>query len=112
MSNKWSDTFQPFINSSEEIYEFGSYAGRYDPFLIPMVSIKSNYDLIKDATINSGKEIQEFMLKAGVPRGMVTALNLSLLPILKHDISRTNNYTNTILVKNNTPEGILANGLA
>lgn len=111
-SNKWSDTFQPFINSSEEIYEFLSYAGRYDIGLDPVVSTVSNYDLIKAATINSGKETQEFMLKAGVPRGMVTALNLSLLPILKYDTSRTNNYTNTILVKNNTPEGILANGLA
>jgi len=111
-SSKWSDTFQPFINSSEEIYEFFSYGGRYNIGLDHVVSTESNYDLIKAAAINSGKETQEFMLKAGVPRGMVTALNLSLIPILKHDISRTNNYTNTILVKNNTPEGILANGLA
>ena len=113
MSNKWSEKYQPFINSSEEIYEYSAYSGQYSGLVpIPYIAKESNYDLIRDAAINSGKEIQEFMFKAGVPRGMVTALNLSLLPILKHDISRTNNYTNTILVKNNTPEGILANGLA
>lgn len=112
-SNKWSDTFQPFINSSEEIYEYSAYSGQYNDSLDPPDTYsKSSYDTIKELPINSGKETQEFMLKAGVPRGMVTALNLSLLPILKYDTSRTNNHTNTILVKNNTPEGILANGLA
>ena len=112
-SNKWSDPSEVFINSSEEIYEFLSFARRYDTSLVPEISNPpiSNYELIRDAAINSGKETQDIILKAGVPRGMVTALNLSLIPILKYDISRTNNHTKSILVKNNTPEGILANGL-
>lgn len=113
-SSKWSETFQPFIDSSEEIYEVSSWSFTYGDDLAPSPnpSNATIYNNIKGSAINIGKETQEFMLKAGVPRGMVTALNLSLTPIYKYDASRTNNDTNTTLVKNNTPEGILANGLA
>jgi hypothetical protein len=54
----------------------------------------------------------EFLPAGNDPRGLITALNLTLLPILTHAKETTDYYTNTALVQNNTPQSTVPTGLS
>lgn len=113
MSSKWSETYEPFLESSDEIYEipFYSYPYGHDLKTLPPTTDQLIFEKIKGTSRNSSKQIHEYLPKAGVPRGMVTGLNLSLIPISTYNANRANVNVTAILAKNNTPEGIISNGL-
>jgi len=61
---------------------------------------------------NKDKSYKEFLPAANDPRGMITALNLSLIPILTQDKNTTKYYTNTTLTQNGTPQSKVTTGLS
>lgn len=63
----------------------------------------SIYTILKNATKKDKNNWTEFMPAGGDPRGVITGLNFSLLPILKQNRSETDYYTQNSLVQNDSP---------
>ena len=61
---------------------------------------------------NAGKQLRDFLKLANNPRGMVTGLNLNLMPILTSDNEINDYYAATTLMQNQTPKVAVSHGLA
>lgn len=108
------DAWKDGIDASEDgtIYKFVSYETPFEEnsWIKPPVDWNKAY-------YNQYKSLAEDLPLSAVapsaqpPHGMVTGLNLSLIPILKHKKEVTDHYTTISLNKNNTPTGDFVSGI-
>lgn len=98
---------------SDEIYEVTSWQTPYvrDKFEKPAGNYNTfiSTQLMKATSFT--KTWPEVLPTAQDPRGMVTGLNLSLLPILTQQPDVTDYYTKTAIVQNDTPASSMISGL-
>lgn len=101
ISERWKEA----LDASSEIFEFMEYQGYAE-------QMKWEYtgQIVNQLRVEN-KNIKQFLNLANNPRGMITGLNLSLIPILTADKDLTNYNTNTTLIKNNSPQATIPKGL-
>jgi hypothetical protein len=118
----WRDAYE----QGDEILDFVSWESPYErhkwtkpaldwgKLIIPQLV---SGDAVKDRlsadqlTTYKNKPIAEKAGAAQDPRGMVTGLNLALLPVLTQHKDATNYYTSITLAPNETPQSNLESGL-
>lgn len=108
------ETWMPTLEASDEPFEF---VGHQWPFIRHSFNeAEKDWNSTISARIrnlerNKGKSEREFQPLGPDPRGMITGLNLMLLPILRENTEITDYYTKTTLIQNGTPESIIPSGL-
>lgn len=93
------------LDASSEIFEFMEYQGYAE-------QMKWEYtgQIVNEFRVEN-RNIKQYLNLANSPRGMITGLNLSLIPILAADRELTNYNTNTTLTKNSSPKASIPKGL-
>jgi len=118
----WRDAYE----QGDEILDFVSWEAPYErhkwtrpaldwgklivPQLVSGDAVKDRLSADQLKTYKS-KTIVEKAGSAQDPRGMVTGLNLALLPVLTQHRDATNYYTSITLAPNETPQSTLESGL-
>jgi hypothetical protein len=101
--------------NSDEPYEFGTSEQPYNRnswirtanyWETSVVNQQTRFDKNKD------KNYRDYIPLANDPRGMITALNLSLIPILTQDKNTTRQHTGITLTQNGTPQSKVPTGLS
>ena len=100
---------------SDEPYEAESYSQPYERHSWHRLQNNSWGTTILNSQVNltknKGKLYNEFLPPINEPRGMITALNLSLIPILTQKPQETKYYTDITLNVNNTKPSRVETGL-
>lgn len=109
------ETYKPTLESSDEPYEFIGWQRPYKKHTFGLAEPNdwtgAIVERIRKLPKNKGKEDLEIIPTSPDPRGMVTALNLTLIPILTQDNNTTEYYTNQTLNLNDTPVATIPSGL-
>jgi hypothetical protein len=109
------ESWKPDYESVDEPFEFNSYQRPYTKHSFNLSQPNDWTNTIKNRienlTKNIGKDRIEVQPTSADPRGMITALNLILIPILTQDKDTTDYYTNQTLNLNDTPASITPSGL-
>lgn len=115
MFDAWRDAF----DSTDEVFEAGKWSfphkrntwlntWRYNQSTargIPQI-------LAAEDKKTDGSDLKQFMKSAEDPRGLVTAINFALLPVLTQDANTTAQQTNSIFSINNTPAAFVPDVLS
>ena len=102
----WRDGFE----SSDEVFEVGNWSfpqvrntwlntwqtNQNTATSIPLI-------LAAQDKKTNGQDLKQFMRAAEDPRGLVTAINFALLPVLTQESTTTIQQTNSVFALNNTP---------
>jgi len=106
------DTSKELYESSDEIFEILGWEFPWKKNTWES-DVSANYlnnvyqTLKRQDSRYGGVDPLDFLPLANDPRGMITALNLTLLPILTQNNSFTNTITNNILTQNSTQESFV-----
>jgi hypothetical protein len=106
---QWKEGFE----NSEEVYEFVSWESPYERHRWTKPQLDWGKTISTQITKLPGNEEKgvRALPTSPDPRGFVSAINVTLLPVLTQQKTSTDYYTNTALVKNNTPESLVESGL-
>jgi hypothetical protein len=108
------ETWVPTLDITDEPFEFLGYQMpfvRHSFNQVPSEWRNGVYYRIQNLQRNKDKSTLEYTPLGLDPRGMITGLNLMLLPILTGREDVTNYYTDITLTRNDTPESIIPSGL-
>jgi len=103
------ETWKEAFDSSDEVFEIaqwtfpwkrGTWGTTYD---FDPSTARPTVQILKEQDRRSnGTDFKQFLKSAEDPRGMVTAINFALLPVLTQDPNVTIQQTNNTLVQNDT----------
>lgn len=108
--DQWREAYE----ASDEIFSVASWEQPFvrNKWTQPAGSADTTvYKRLKDIE-GADKSITQILSSAEDPRGMVTGLNLTLIPILSQQIEATEYYTNITLALNNRPAATIVSGLS
>jgi hypothetical protein len=96
------------MDQSSVVFEGLSYQAASIPNTLSFTDIAQAtiLGLLKNKPVNQNKQIVDFFPRANEPRGMVTGMNLVLLPVLEN-INQTNNFTNKLFQQNTLSDRFL-----
>jgi len=106
---QWKEGFE----NSEEVFEFVSWESPYERNRWTKPQLDWGKTIGRQIMNLPGNEEKgvKVLPTSPDPRGFVSAVNVTLLPVLTQQKLSTEYYTNTSLVKNNTPASIVESGL-
>ena len=102
------ELWQEGMDQSSVVFEGLSYQAASIPNTLSFTDIAQAtiLGLLKNKPVNQNKQIVDFFPRANEPRGMVTGMNLVLLPVLEN-INQTNNFTNKLFQQNTLSDRFL-----